>query len=198
MGCCCDKDPEEVFKEDKPDDDDLAPIWAQLEWRNTLRSNDLAMDQDNMDKEKGMIREGEEVLGQRERILLANQDLFNEQKCEEVGRLEERERILIINQDKFEEEGLLGERNISEKRTEEEGRLSERERILVTKQDEFDEKRTQEEELFCEREMILEAKQNLFDVKRIEDEERLAERERVLDTKCDEFQEKRRLATREN
>ena len=60
------------------------PCWERLEWENSLRKNDLSMDQTNLEFKQNMLREQECVIEQRTRNLEVNE-----------GNLEDAQMMLI-------------------------------------------------------------------------------------------------------
>ena len=71
----------EITKEAKLFD---VPCWERLEWENSLRKNDLSMDQTNLEFKQNMLREQECVIEQRTRNLEVNE-----------GNLEDAQMMLI-------------------------------------------------------------------------------------------------------
>ena len=84
MGCFLNKQAEEKFEilEDAKIFD--VPCWERLEWENSLRKNDLSMDQTNLEFKQNMLREQECVIEQRTRNLEVNE-----------GNLEDAQMMLI-------------------------------------------------------------------------------------------------------
>ena len=69
MGCLLAKQPQEEKEMSKEEKVSEVSCWKILEWENTLRNTDLAMDQINLELKQDILREQEGLFQQRNRNL---------------------------------------------------------------------------------------------------------------------------------